>query len=163
MTRNWCLNSTPLCSLPHIPGPQQMMHQKETPPTGWCMGGKAPQQAGRPWMTRVRAMHQYPHRDIHGCPLYICQPVSPVLLRSTSLLQPPPPAWTALLVALVRGVMGPQGALAVLLASMLLMGPAPPALPPSTSLLQPPHPAWSALLVSSQAALALPSWLTALL
>ena len=69
------------------------------------------------------------------------QDVPPALPQSTSLPQPHPPAWTALLVALARLVVGPLAALAALLASMLQLGSAPPALPPPTSLPQPRPPA----------------------
>jgi hypothetical protein len=86
----------------------------------------------------------------------------PALPRSTSLPLAPPPAWTALHVALVRAVVGPLAALAALLASMFQLGPAPLALPPSTSLSQLPPPAWTALLPTQPLVLAQPSWLTAL-
>ena len=77
----------------------------------------------------------------------LCQHVCPVLPRSTNQPQPQPPVWTALL-AISPLALAPAWltALAVLLASMLVLKTAPPVLPRSTSLSQ-PHPlAWTALL-----------------
>ena len=88
----------------------------------------------------------------------------PVLSPLTSLIQPLPPAWTALL-ATPPLALAPASwltALPVLLASTLLLGSAPPVLHRSTSLPQLPPPAWTALLARSPLALALLCWLSAL-
>jgi hypothetical protein len=92
-------------------------------------------------------------------------PAPPALPPSTSLPQPRPPVWTALLASSPLGLAQPSWltALAVLLGSISKLGPAPPVLSTSTSLSLAPPPAWSALLASSPMPLAQPSWLTALL
>ena len=59
-----------------------------------------------------------------SCVSMLGQGVLPALPQSTSLVLAPPPAWTALLVALVRAVVGPLAALAALLASSLTHSPA---------------------------------------
>ena len=87
-----------------------------------------------------------------------------VMPPHTSLTQPLPPAWTALLASSPLGLAQPSWliALAVLLGSISKLGPAPPVLSTSTSLSLAPPPAWSALLASSPMPLAQPSWQTVL-
>ena len=87
-----------------------------------------------------------------------------VLSPLTSLIQPPPPVWTALLATppLALELLCCQTALPVLLASTSQMESAPPALPPSTSLTLPPPPVWTALLATPPLALELLCCQTAL-
>ena len=105
--------------------------------------------------------HKHSPAHLKEFPALLSAPLA--LPPSTSLPQPRPPAWTALLATPPMALAQPSwlSALDVLLGSMLQLESAPPALSPHTSLPLAPPPAWTALLATSLLALALFCCLTA--